>query len=275
MHRPIDHCDPATSIKDHGLKEFGDHPARKWLDSFLSTRQAVDVFRQFFPEREKAFTCWNTLINARPINFGTRLDYFLTDPGLMNYVKHCDIMPDIMGSDHCPVELQFKDDFIDLIGEREPALSASLQLQMSAPVTPGLCSCYYEEYSGKQKNILHFFSKQTSVKRGSVAVAGASVQEISTAVPAKPKKQKLTDFFERKTKETKSEEEACSQVTTNHSLEPEAFLPEQVPDDFKTLDQKQAKLQWNSLPFGKPPSLPTCEHGEPVKEYTGTCRKMI
>ena len=65
-HQEIDHCDPAQSIRDNGLNAFTDHPARQWLHQFLYPQgPMVDVYRHLHPNEAKAFTCWNTLINAR------------------------------------------------------------------------------------------------------------------------------------------------------------------------------------------------------------------
>ena len=62
-----------------------------------------DTFRHFHPERQDAFTVWNTMTNSRPINRGTRVDYILVSKGLYNWTKFADILPDIQGSDHCPI----------------------------------------------------------------------------------------------------------------------------------------------------------------------------
>jgi AP endonuclease-2 len=88
-HKEIDHCDPQKSIKEHGLESFGNHPARKWLDSWVSPNgPMIDLCRKFHPDEGGLFTCkyyrllmyiiilllkyvfdsligWNTLINAR------------------------------------------------------------------------------------------------------------------------------------------------------------------------------------------------------------------
>ncbi|RUS12791.1 Endonuclease/exonuclease/phosphatase [Endogone sp. FLAS-F59071] len=57
-HREIDHCDPRQSCKDNELQEFGDQPARKWLDTFLAPNgRMVDMCRKFWPERKGMFTC--------------------------------------------------------------------------------------------------------------------------------------------------------------------------------------------------------------------------
>ncbi|KAF7246785.1 hypothetical protein EG68_09252, partial [Paragonimus skrjabini miyazakii] len=97
--------------------------SRRWLDHLLIPTQRdpellvpansnqralfVDVFRQLFPHRTHAFTCWSTRTGARETNYGTRIDYILFDQHLFNLFGadrlNADIEPDILGSDHCPV----------------------------------------------------------------------------------------------------------------------------------------------------------------------------
>lgn len=110
----IDHVDPKQSCQDHDLANFGDHPARKWLNQLLTPRgPMIDLARHFYPDREHMYTCWNTKINARGTNYGTRIDYILASEGLLKWIKHCDIRPDIYGSDHCPVVAELHDEIND------------------------------------------------------------------------------------------------------------------------------------------------------------------
>ncbi|KAI8335645.1 Endonuclease/exonuclease/phosphatase [Choanephora cucurbitarum] len=113
-HDEIDHCDPQQSIKDHDLAHFQDLPQRRWLDCLVAPKgPLVDITRRYHPDRQKMFTCWNTRTNARPINFGTRIDYILPSVGLEESFLFADIQPDIMGSDHCPVYADFSDGLMD------------------------------------------------------------------------------------------------------------------------------------------------------------------
>ncbi|XBW36112.1 hypothetical protein QEN19_001688 [Hanseniaspora menglaensis] len=71
----------------------------------------LDSTRYKHPIRKKMYTCWNTLTNSRSINFGARLDYILISK---NYKKqktkilNSNILPEIQGSDHCPVFADFE-----------------------------------------------------------------------------------------------------------------------------------------------------------------------
>jgi exodeoxyribonuclease-3 len=64
----------------------------------------VDVFRMLYPEKIQ-YTFWSVRFGARAKNVGWRIDYFLVDERLKGNIKDCIIHDQIMGSDHCPLEL--------------------------------------------------------------------------------------------------------------------------------------------------------------------------
>ena len=64
----------------------------------------VDTFRSLHPEEVK-YSWWSYRANARANNVGWRIDYFLTSKTLKPRIQSADILVDITGSDHCPVEL--------------------------------------------------------------------------------------------------------------------------------------------------------------------------
>lgn len=66
----------------------------------------VDVFRVLHPDEIK-YTYWNYLFNARARNVGWRIDYFLLSPALAGKVKKAEIFNEYLGSDHCPVAVEF------------------------------------------------------------------------------------------------------------------------------------------------------------------------
>ncbi|KAF8870840.1 Endonuclease/exonuclease/phosphatase [Infundibulicybe gibba] len=80
--------------------------ARRWLRKWINVAMA-DVVREFWPDRGGMYTCWNTKISAREFNYGTRIDYILATRGLRPWIKAADIHPDVKGSDHCPVYVDF------------------------------------------------------------------------------------------------------------------------------------------------------------------------
>ena len=68
----------------------------------------IDTFRYFYPELEGAYSWWSYRFKAREKNAGWRIDYFITSPSLKENLEDAKIHSKIMGSDHCPVELDLK-----------------------------------------------------------------------------------------------------------------------------------------------------------------------
>lgn len=68
-----------------------------------------DVCREHHPNRSGMYTCWNTKTNARPGNYGSRIDYILCSSGLKDWVEDSNIQEGLLGSDHCPVYATFRD----------------------------------------------------------------------------------------------------------------------------------------------------------------------
>ncbi|KAJ3159642.1 Class II abasic (AP) endonuclease [Geranomyces michiganensis] len=169
-----DHCDPKKSMRENGIDEFWGTPTRTWLRDLVHPRGPMyDSFRVFHPDTERAFTCWNTLIDARPVNYGTRIDYILTSPGLLSWFRDSAVEADTMGSDHCPVSC--------LLYDQHPETGESLRVAM-APVgwnmdiprqPPKLCVKYWDTFSGTQKKLSSFFTAKTA-RAGSLAVAESS-----------------------------------------------------------------------------------------------------
>jgi len=68
----------------------------------------IDSFRYFYPGVTSQYSWWSYRAEAREKNVGWRIDYFLVSEPFMSQVQSAGILPDIMGSDHCPVELVLK-----------------------------------------------------------------------------------------------------------------------------------------------------------------------
>lgn len=77
-----------------------------WLDKFLDAG-LLDTLRIFHPEPE-LYTWWSMRTKARERNVGWRIDYFYIDQTSKSRVKDAFIMPEIFGSDHCPIGLELK-----------------------------------------------------------------------------------------------------------------------------------------------------------------------
>ncbi len=75
---------------------------RDWMDKW-EKHGYIDTFRKLHPDKKDAYTWWSMRTAARARNVGWRLDYHYVTPGLFKKVKSSEIMPDVTGSDHCPI----------------------------------------------------------------------------------------------------------------------------------------------------------------------------
>ena len=98
-HREIDIARPKENEGNPGFTK----EEREWMTKFLE-RGYVDTFRYLHPEEIK-YTWWSYRTRARERNIGWRIDYFIVSEELKDRVKEANILNEIMGSDHCPIEL--------------------------------------------------------------------------------------------------------------------------------------------------------------------------
>jgi exodeoxyribonuclease-3 len=102
-HMPIDLARPEGNEKNPGyLPE-----EREWMTEFTDSG-FVDTFRMFHSEPEQ-YTWWSYRMNARAKNIGWRIDYFCVNQAFSNRIKESYILPEVMGSDHCPIMLEVDD----------------------------------------------------------------------------------------------------------------------------------------------------------------------
>jgi exodeoxyribonuclease III len=102
-HTPIDLANPKSNEGNAGyLPE-----ERAWMDMFTQNGY-VDTFRQFCKE-PKQYTWWSYRFHAREKNIGWRIDYQCVNTALAGKVKSSIILSDVMGSDHCPIQLELED----------------------------------------------------------------------------------------------------------------------------------------------------------------------
>ena len=102
-HKEIDLKNPKTNRKNAG---FTDEERKKFTE--LLNDGFIDTFRYFYPNEEGKYSWWSYRFSAREKNAGWRIDYFLVSEALKDKLKSANILSDIMGSDHCPVELILK-----------------------------------------------------------------------------------------------------------------------------------------------------------------------
>ncbi|KAK7467647.1 Class II abasic (AP) endonuclease [Stygiomarasmius scandens] len=174
----------------------------RWLrDLILGDQKCfVDVTRLYHPERKGMYTCWNTEISARESNYGYRVDYILATPGLLPWIKFSDIQPQLEGSDHCLV-------FVDFYEEREvdgktiklrdllmaPCNGDSAALTMEDP--PRLAGHFRDKYSGKRRSLDSFFKgtgTKKSLKRQTSSMLPAELPVATSVVDLRISSQQKT-----------------------------------------------------------------------------------
>ena len=99
-HKEIDISRPKENEKISGFLPM----EREWMDQFLSSGY-IDTFRMFHQEPNN-YTWWDQMTRSRERNVGWRIDYFFIDESLRNHVANAWIMPEVQGSDHCPIGLE-------------------------------------------------------------------------------------------------------------------------------------------------------------------------
>ena len=99
-HNEIDLKNPKTNRQNAGFTD----EERNQMTALLEAGFA-DTFRHLHPTQEGIYSWWSYRFHAREKNAGWRIDYFLTSTRLLPRVREANILTDIMGSDHCPVEL--------------------------------------------------------------------------------------------------------------------------------------------------------------------------
>ncbi|MEA4972805.1 MAG: exodeoxyribonuclease III [Candidatus Metalachnospira sp.] len=99
-HNEIDLKNPAANRKNPG---FTDEERAK-ITQLLSSGY-TDGFRYLYPDKKDAYSWWSYRFNARKNNAGWRIDYFIVSDNIKDKIVSADIHSEIMGSDHCPVEL--------------------------------------------------------------------------------------------------------------------------------------------------------------------------
>ena len=100
-HTPIDLAHPKSNKDSAGFLP----EERAWMDKFLKAGH-IDTFRHFHPGETGHYTWWSYMGKAREKNVGWRIDYHCVDKNFLPHVKKSLILPDVQGSDHCPIEIE-------------------------------------------------------------------------------------------------------------------------------------------------------------------------
>ncbi|KAF8416273.1 DNA lyase Apn2, partial [Tirmania nivea] len=182
---------------------------RMMFDRLLEPHQEgvmVDVCREWWPERRGMYTCWEQRIQARPGNYGARIDYVCCSSDMKSWFSAANIQEGLMGSDHCPVYAVLKPivsiqissagestetHLLDILNPKGMYINSIKQPTCRASKTyqvPKLSGRLMPEFTAR-RNIKDMFSKQTvsneaamvSVKQTVNRLVGESSPSSTTA----------------------------------------------------------------------------------------------
>ncbi len=102
-HKEIDLKNPKTNRRSAG---FTDEERNKMTE--LLEAGFTDTFRHLYPNKEEIYSWWSYMRKAREKNVGWRIDYFITSKQIENKIQEAKIHTEVLGSDHCPVELDIE-----------------------------------------------------------------------------------------------------------------------------------------------------------------------
>ena len=99
-HQEIDLKNPKSNRKNAGFTDEERAKFSRWLEAGFT-----DTFRYFYPDKKDIYSWWSYRFKAREKNAGWRIDYFVTSASLNDKLVDAKIHTEVLGSDHCPVEL--------------------------------------------------------------------------------------------------------------------------------------------------------------------------
>ena len=99
-HKEIDLKNPSTNHHNAGFTDEEREKMTKLLDSNFT-----DTFRYLYPDKKDAYSWWSYMLKSRERNIGWRIDYFIVSNSIRDEIKDAIIHSEVLGSDHCPIEL--------------------------------------------------------------------------------------------------------------------------------------------------------------------------
>ena len=99
-HKEIDLKNPKTNRKNAGFTDEERETFSELLEAGF-----IDTYRYFYPDKEGVYSWWSYRFQARAKNAGWRIDYFCVSKSLEKKLVSADIHTEVLGSDHCPIEL--------------------------------------------------------------------------------------------------------------------------------------------------------------------------
>lgn len=100
-HQEIDLKNPKSNQHNSGFT-----PEEREKMTLLLGSGFLDSFRHLYPDKEEAYTWWSYMNKVRERNIGWRIDYFIVSETLKDRLIDAGIHADVMGSDHCPIQLE-------------------------------------------------------------------------------------------------------------------------------------------------------------------------
>ena len=242
-----------SKLENDDDEEISYHWKLKHISSTeIGCHQFIDSFRKLHPDRKEAFTCWNTEKNCRENNYGTRIDYIFTDINMASYLTNCDIQPDVMGSDHCPVRAEYS----ELIG-----------VPNSKP--PSFCTKYFPEFSGNQQKLSAYFTAAKTASSGEKRkLENVDANQSRKKKVATKTQSSISNFFiKSQTKQncdvtiTNTEKIEMTNVeTTTTTMTFSEVKPQLVANEVEK--RMKAASAWKAMMKG-PPQPPSCKgHNE-------------
>lgn len=131
-----------------------------------------DTTRIFHPDRKGMYTCWDTKTNARPGNFGARIDFVLISEAMKEWVKGGNIQEGLLGSDHCPVYVDFEEEvmvkdtkvaFVDVMNPPGVFVQGQRKKEWTLGLTPGFSAKRMPEFD-KRRTIKSMFAAPVTQK---------------------------------------------------------------------------------------------------------------
>ncbi|KAK8204714.1 Endonuclease/exonuclease/phosphatase [Phyllosticta capitalensis] len=199
----LDTAQAEETLKKEGVthEEYLSSPNRRLFNQLLKNGDVVgdrdegreqpvlwDTCRELHPTRKGMFTHWEQKINARPGNFGSRIDYVLCSIAMKDWVCDANIQEGLMGSDHCPVYAMLKDrvtlngaehDLLELMNPPGTFKDGQRKIEWSFKSLPSTCGRLLLEFD-RRRSIKDMFMRKTPASAPSLGAAKSGASEKST-----------------------------------------------------------------------------------------------
>lgn len=249
------------------LEKFYDHPPRQWLRALVTGENSlfVDLYRHFnliSKDLEGAkvgnFTCWNTKLESRKSNYGSRIDHifanrkFLEEYG--DWLLNCVSRNEIAGSDHCPVELVLSDYALkgSDVTEGNELFKTKAESLMSY-----LSQFNFITKKKSQKKIVEYFKKKESNYDDSDISPEKKQPSEDISECKEIKKRRIDDYFSKRNDDTISPDQVAFDDV---QIQTDSF---DASASSTSLNEKESVGRWQQLFTSK---RPLCKsHQEPCK----------